>query len=227
MERVPIADEKIDLLPERAMWWERRSTLLLADPHLGKTAAFRALGIPAPEATTARDLDRLSDLIDRHTARRIVVLGDMLHAAAGRSSEVIDMFTAWRASFATVDILLVRGNHDDRAGDPPPEWRVDCVNGPHADGPFIYQHEPGESARGHVLCGHIHPAVRLFGRGESTMRAPCFWVGERCTVLPAFGSFTGAKVIRPREGDRVFAVGEGAVVEVPSPLPKARRAVSP
>lgn len=213
MPRITLAGELIDLLPDRAIWWERRSTLLIADLHLGKAATFRALGIPAPEATTTRDLDRLAAAIGRLGAKRLVILGDMIHAAAGRSSEVFDAFNEWRGRHAALDMLLVRGNHDERAGDPPNEWRIECVHNPHADGPFLFQHEPGESNTGHILCGHIHPAVRLFGRAESTLRAPCFWVGERCTVLPAFGTFTGAKVIHPRKGDRAFAVGD-SVIEV-------------
>jgi DNA ligase-associated metallophosphoesterase len=216
VRRITLAGELIDLLPDRAIWWERRSTLLIADLHLGKAATFRAMGIPAPEATTARDLDRLAAAIGRLGARRLVILGDMIHAAEGRSSEVFDAFNDWRGRHAALDMLLVRGNHDERAGDPPSDWRIECHDGPHADGPFLFQHQPGESDTRHVLCGHIHPAVRLFGRAESTLRAPCFWVGERRTVLPAFGSFTGAKAIRPIESDRVFAIGD-SVIEVKGP----------
>ena len=46
------------------------------------------------------------------------------------------------------------------------------------------------------------------------MRAPCFHFGPRVAVLPAFGAFTGMHPVRVRRGDRVFAIGPDAVVEV-------------
>jgi hypothetical protein len=36
-------------------------------------------------------------------------------------------------------------------------------------------------------------------------------------VLPAFGDFTGQGIIEPAEDDRVFAVGDGSVIEVSVP----------
>ena len=43
-----VAGERLVLLPEMAAYWERAGTLLVADPHFGKAAAFRAAGIPEP-----------------------------------------------------------------------------------------------------------------------------------------------------------------------------------
>ena len=44
----PISGEQLDLLPEKAIWWPRRRTLLVADVHCGKDATFRAMGVPVP-----------------------------------------------------------------------------------------------------------------------------------------------------------------------------------
>ena len=51
------------------------------------------------------------------------------------------------------------------------------------------------------------------------MRLPCFVMGERVSVLPAFGDFTGMHPIDPQAGDRVWAIGGDAVREVPAPHP--------
>jgi DNA ligase-associated metallophosphoesterase len=208
-----LAGERIVLLAHRALWWEGSSTLFIADVHLGKPAAFRALGIPVPESATGSDLSRLGALIERTAAARLVLLGDLIHAKSGRQPETLDAFASWRRARPELAITLVRGNHDRSAGDPPADWGIDVVNGPVPMGPFVLAHEPAEDPRGHVLAGHIHPAARLHGTGGTSLRAPCFWVGPRVTVLPAFGSFTGAKAITPRSGDRVFVVGDGQVVE--------------
>ena len=75
------------LLGERAVYWERARTLLVADPHFGKAAAFRAAGVLVPRGTTGETLSRLDAALDRTRAERIVFLGDFLHAREGRSAE--------------------------------------------------------------------------------------------------------------------------------------------
>jgi DNA ligase-associated metallophosphoesterase len=207
------ADEDLYLLPERAAWWPRTRTLLLADVHLGKPASFRAMGVPVPEATTRADLARLDILIELLAPDRLIVLGDLLHARAGRAPDTLREFARWRAARPALDLLLVRGNHDHAAGDPPQEWNIRCLDAPAVEQPFVLAHEPAEDPRGPVICGHLHPAVRLLGPGGASLHAPCFWATPRCLVLPAFGSFTGARVVRAREGDRLFAVGEREVIE--------------
>lgn len=217
----------MSLWAERAVYWERTATLLIADAHLGKPAAFRASGVPVPESTTEADILRLERVIDRSGARRVLVLGDLLHARAGRSREVLTRFGEWRKRRSEVDIVLVRGNHDVGAGDPPRDWGVDAVDGPVVEPPFVFVHEPQADGRGYTLGGHVHPAATLDGATGAVARAPCFWFGERVGVLPAFGSFTGMKGVRPAPGDRVFVVGEGAVLEVGAPGPDARAGGGP
>ncbi|HET7136231.1 MAG TPA: metallophosphoesterase, partial [Casimicrobiaceae bacterium] len=114
-----LCGERVVLHAARALSWPREKTLFVADVHLGKGAAFRAGGIPLPRGTTANDLRRLDALIAESGASRLVVLGDFLHAKAGRVAALSTAFVAWRARHATLDVVLVRGNHDAHAGDPP------------------------------------------------------------------------------------------------------------
>src|SRR5919112_4797670 len=79
-----IAGEQIYLLSERAIYWPGASTLVVADLHWGKASTFRAVGIPIPIGTTSDDLARLDSALQRTQARRMVVLGDLFHAKAGR-----------------------------------------------------------------------------------------------------------------------------------------------
>jgi len=209
-----IAGERLLLLAERAAFWPARETLFVADFHLGKAASFRAAGIPMPAGTTSENVERLGRAIDRTRASRVVFLGDFLHSAEGRAARTFARFTAWREAHDGVKLTLVRGNHDRKAGDPPAEWRIDCVDAGASLGPFVLNHEPGASRAGYALAGHIHPAVRLSGDGDESLRLPCFWFAKRHGVLPAFGAFTGSAVVRPRPGDRVFVIAEEEVVRV-------------
>ena len=211
-----IAGETLTLMPESAAYWARAGTLFIADPHWGKAASFRAAAIPVPRGTTGDGLARLDRVIARSGARRVVFLGDYLHARAGRAPETLRLLAAWRSANPALELVLVRGNHDRHAGDPPAEAGVMCLDAPVRDGPFVLAHHPTTSDDGYVLAGHLHPGVELVGRGRMRERLPCFWFGRACGILPAFGDFTGLATVTPESGDRVYAVAGGEVVEVGS-----------
>lgn len=209
-----LAGETLRLLPERAIYWPRRSTLLIADTHWGKAATMRAHSVPVPSGTTNEDLARLSAALDRSGARRLVILGDVIHARKGRSPETLASVARWRERHASTEILLVRGNHDQRAGDPPVDLGIRCVDAPFAEPPFAYRHFPHPAPEGYVLAGHIHPAIKLCGGGKQRATLPCFLFGPRVGILPAFGGFTGMGRIDPAEGDRVYAIAGDEVIDV-------------
>jgi DNA ligase-associated metallophosphoesterase len=208
-----VAGEDLVLLPEKVAFWPSRKALFVADFHLGKAASFRSAGIPLPPGTTTENVERLGRAIDKTDAKQVVFLGDFLHSAQGRAASTLGKFAAWRDSRGSIELTLVRGNHDKKAGDPPEAWGMRCIDAGEALGPFILNHEPGAARGGYALAGHIHPAVRLSSRGES-LRLPCFWFGARYGVLPAFGAFTGNAEVLPRKGDQVFVIAEQEVLQV-------------
>ena len=62
---VELAGEEVWLLAEKAMFWPRRQTLLIADAHFGKAAAYRKLGQPVPTGTTQTNIEVLNRLMKR------------------------------------------------------------------------------------------------------------------------------------------------------------------
>jgi DNA ligase-associated metallophosphoesterase len=208
-----IAGERLALLPEKALYWAREATLFVADFHLGKAAAFRSAGIPLPSGTTTDNVRRLSSALAATGAKRVVFLGDFLHAKAAKAPRTEARFGAWRDENRALELVLVRGNHDAHAGDPKAEWGIACIEEGAAFGPFIANHHPEPARGGYVLAGHIHPAVHL-SDASGSMRLPCFWFSKRVGVLPAFGAFTGTATVRPREGDQVFVIADGEVIGV-------------
>jgi DNA ligase-associated metallophosphoesterase len=206
------------VLADKALYWPAQRMLIVADMHLGKAASFRHHGVPVPGGSTSHDLARLSALINQTQCSRLVILGDFLHAKAGRADETMRLIHSWRARHATIDIMLVRGNHDAHAGDPPLEWGIACVDEPLSIDSIAMRHAlaPARSEAEFTIAGHVHPCVRLHDTDGSSMRAACFLFSDhrREALLPAFGSFTGTHPVQPREGDRVFAVGANEVIEV-------------
>ena len=212
-----VRGEELLLLPERAIYWPRTRTLLVADPHFGKAATFRSAGVPVPAGTTEGTLARIDTALARTGARRLIFLGDFLHARLGRSAATIAALGAWRERHNTLGVVLVRGNHDRRAGDPPAELRVCCVDAPLIEPPFAFVHHPVEVPGVYALAGHIHPGATMVGRGRQRLRLPCFWFCGQWAVLPAFGEFTGLANVEPEIGDQVFVVAGDEVQEVSPP----------
>lgn len=209
---VCIAGEELIALPDKALLWPSRSTLFLADAHLGKDASFQAAGIPIPFGPTGDTFGRMSDLLAKVQPERLVMLGDLWHSKSARTDRFIADFAEWRSRHGSIEMILVEGNHDLRAGPLPQELRVQDVKEPYVMGPFALCHHPEPCDDGYVLGGHIHPAVVLEGKGRQTLKLPCFWFGKETAVLPAFGSFTGCARVTPQGGDQVLVICEGKVV---------------
>jgi DNA ligase-associated metallophosphoesterase len=201
-----LAGERVALLAARALFWPREATAFVTDVHLGKAASLRAGGVAIPRGATADDLGRLTQLVEATRARRLVVLGDFLHAAAGRVEALDAAFCAWRGRHADLVVTVVRGNHDAKAGDPPPSWRVDVVAEPYALGPFALCHEPATRLPAYALCGHVHPGARIDGGAFASARLPCFVLGRRHALLPAFGRLTGLALVRASAGETCVAI---------------------
>jgi DNA ligase-associated metallophosphoesterase len=228
MLRIRVAGTDAVLHPSGAVLLSAEQTLLVADAHFGKAVSFRKLGVPVPAGTTTETLDELSAVIASTRARRVVFLGDFLHSRHSHAAGTLAALARWRAAHTAIELTLVRGNHDDRAGDPPAELDIAVVDEPLRLGPFALCHHPRPQAGAYVLAGHWHPCISVSGRAFERLRLPCFWFGDdsgalpdnAVGVLPAFGSFTGMHRIEPRAGDRIFPVAGDVVRAIPVlPIP--------
>lgn len=213
---IEVAGETLQLLPQRAIYWRREAMLFVADLHLGKPDAFLQAGIPVPPRITQRDLDRLCEVVQSTNARRLVILGDLLHARASHSPGVFDALSAWRDQCRHLEILLVNGNHDHSAGPPDAALEIQICDEATV-GPFYCVHVPFADDEpvpdGYfALSGHLHPYGVVNGKGRESLRLPCFYVGAHQIVLPAFGHFTGGLTVRPKHGERVFVIAGDAVL---------------
>jgi DNA ligase-associated metallophosphoesterase len=215
---VTLAGTKLQLCPEGAVWWREEQTLFVADLHWGKTATFRAHGIAVCDGPLHADLERLSSLLCRTQARRLIVLGDLLHHRRGRPESLSEAVVGFRRQHAEVEMLLIRGNHDRGSGDPPAEWNIACRNEGERLGPFELRHFLRASEY-FVLAGHEHPKIRLYGAGRMKEALRCFWRRGDSLVLPAFSSFVDSAFVHPEEQDELYLLAGDQVV----PLPAAAR----
>jgi uncharacterized protein len=224
---ISLASVDVVLLPDRALLLPETRTVIVADVHWGKAAAFRAQGVPVPHGTTQSGLARLEALIMHTSAQQLFVLGDLWHARAGMTAATVRAIETWRAARPSLDITLIRGNHDHHAGDPPASLDIECVDAPLLLGPFALCHHPGDCHDGYVLAGHVHPVVQLRGRGRQRVTLPCFAFGERGGLLPAFGEFTGGAVIDARDFTRTYAIADDEVLPLARPVDRQPPYVTP
>ena len=201
------------LLAEKALYWPARKLLFIADIHFGKAAAYRALGQPVPEGTTLQNLKRLDVLLEKYPSTAIIFLGDFLHAPEAHAAQTLNTIHQWRAAHPDTAWLLIRGNHDRRAGDPPKHLQIDVVDEPYLLAPFAFQHTPVMLEGYHVLAGHIHPTYALHGKAHQKLKLPCFHVTPGLTVLPSFGEFTGGYPIKVQSDSRVFLTDGAGIWE--------------
>jgi uncharacterized protein len=215
---IQLASERVDLLPSGAMFLQAHGALLIADAHLGKASSFRQLGVPVPSGTTQETLDAMTDDLRTTDAEHLIFLGDFLHSKHAHAAITQQALAQWREQHAQLHITLVRGNHDDRAGDPPASLKIDVVDEPYLLGAFALCHHPQTAAGHYTLAGHWHPCITLHGKGRERLRLPCFWLGDAMAapvgILPAYGSFTGMHPIERRETDAVYAVAGDVVRRV-------------
>ncbi len=206
---ITMRDEQLIMLPERALFWPRHNALLLSDLHLGKTGHFRKAGIPLPSSVHHADLNRLSKLILEYSAKKVFLLGDLFHSL--HNSEWNHLLE-WRANYPQTEVHLIRGNHDIVNRGLFEEANIVLHHDQLEVPPFLFVHDHCNIKSSlYIICGHIHPAIHLTGRGRQSAKFPCFWFGKKSGVLPAFGNFTGSALISPEADDAVFFIAGESV----------------
>jgi len=211
MLEISINNTQLQLLKEKAIYWPEQSTLILADLHLGKITHFRKAGIGLPPEVENDNFERLSQLIFNFQPRVVLILGDLFHSHHNHQWERFREFCGY---FKACQFVLVMGNHDILA---PMAYQIDrltCHSETYLLAPFIFSHHPLKQQGAYNMCGHIHPSIRLAGRGLQSIKLPCFHFTEQGVTLPAFGSFTGTAVIKPSKKDEVYAITEERVIKV-------------
>lgn len=211
-EVIHIQNESMQLLSQRALYWEAQKALLLADLHLGKVNHFRKGGLPVPVKANERNVEMLLESIQLTKPERVIFLGDLFHSHYNEEWEV---FGQLLKNFPTISFELVVGNHDILSDHQYQKLGI-VMHQELQLGPFLLTHHPLEDYAGELynLSGHVHPGARLTGKGRQSLMLPCFYFGKRQGLLPAFGAFTGLARIVPKKDDQVFIIVENKILKV-------------
>jgi DNA ligase-associated metallophosphoesterase len=220
---VTVGGARLVLRGDRTLFCPEHGWLVIADLHNGKAESLRRDGIALPDAVMSDDLARLQLAVAETRATRLLVLGDLVHNAAGLTAGLVRRVTEWRARIAC-DIALIPGNHDRRVNEMPAPWRITQLDEALRAGPFRISHAPLPAAvlqpasgggRFH-WHGHLHP-VRTVRGVVDRVRVPDFAIDDRLGIPPAFSTLTGGSESPRDRATRQWVVVDGRVVDLTPP----------
>jgi len=208
--QINIPGAELELHPYRAAYWGQQRMLLIADVHLGKVQHFRREGFPLPQDVSNTNWDKLIALLLEYRPERVLFLGDLFHSDYNAEWEE---FCDLMERFPAVHFELIRGNHDTLSSAAYLRAGLKVHTGQLLVDNIVLSHYPQEEhGAAYNLAGHIHPAVRMQGRGRQHLKLPCFFFSPHTGILPAFGAFTGTKVLTPTKEDQIFVLTDTAVM---------------
>ena len=207
-----VKGEDLILSPHKAIFWPRKSMLIIGDLHLGKVDHFRKAGIAVPSNGNERNWSKLTALCAQYEPERILFLGDLFNSVKNKEYERLSRFIN---KYPKINFELVIGNHDVLKNEMYEELRIELHDPTLIEEPFIFSHEPiDQGDAGYLFYAHIHPAVKFRGQAYQSLTLACFHFTDSAAVLPAFGNFTGMHPIKPERSDEVFVVLEDKVLKV-------------
>ena len=193
------------------------SALLVADLHFEKGSAYAAGGQLLPPYDTRKTITRLAAAIAESGAEVVIALGDSFHdlGADNRIHEA-DAETLAGLVRSVGDWVWIEGNHDP---EPPARFGGRTLPGMVLGG-LTLRHEPVSGEAPGEVCGHLHPAAKVIGRGR---RLRCFATDGTRLILPAFGAYAGGLSVRDAAITSVFGrcpdawvMGRDAVYPIPA-----------
>lgn len=178
--------------PGPALWVAAERSLLIADLHLGYAWAQRRRGQLGPLAK-GDVRERVLGLIDRFQPKRLIVVGDLVHAPRPSGEERMEIESTVGEIGGRCEVILVRGNHDRGFARDFGNLRVEVVDSWEGDGYVAAHGDSGEfrwPEGSTAVLGHWHPAASVKDAAGARIRYPAFLVWPGAIVLPAFSPFS-------------------------------------
>lgn len=212
MAVIDIAQEKLILDTQKAIYWPKNKSLFIADLHLGKINHFRKAGIALPPQAAEQNISNLASLIQKYDVQKVIFLGDLFHSY---KNDEWNSFVHFLETYPQIEYILVQGNHDIFPSQEYEKAKLILVDELRI-GPFLCTHYPLESIQDgeYNLCGHIHPGVVLRGKGKQRLKLPCFYFKKNQGILPAFGTFTGSSAINSNGASCIYAIAGEELMKI-------------
>jgi DNA ligase-associated metallophosphoesterase len=203
---IQIDKNSFTLYSEKIALWHQHNILLLSDVHAGKASHFRKHGIPLSSDYLLKDLNRLEASIKRLMPSKVMVLGDLFHSDHNEENALVEDWI----QHLEVPFYLINGNHDVHSNS---QYNINYLPYLELDN-ILLLHDPHDDieSTAYRIGGHLHPAYRIKGKARQSISFPCFHIGKKAMILPAYGQLTGKKSMRKMSGDKVVLVTEDGLI---------------
>ena len=174
-----------------AAFLPQSKTLLVADLHLGYSWAQRRRGELGPLADT-RTREKLLAACEELVPKRIVFLGDLVHAPRPCPEEYEWIEALIKEVSRQAELIAIRGNHDRAFAKEFSHLPVQKVESWSEEGLWAIHGDrlPQAVPADHTLImGHLHPCLSVIDAAGAGHKVPVFLVTEQCVLLPAFSPF--------------------------------------
>jgi DNA ligase-associated metallophosphoesterase len=237
---VQFQEEELLLSAQRVLYYPSEKTLVISDVHLGKAGHFRRYGIPIPTKVNLDNLSRLSQVITQFNPEKLLFLGDLFHS---ETNSEWDDFEQWRRHYSSLSMTLLLGNHELYSAQKYEDLGLQVLSHldvnnirflHHKEAPNTHDHGTQSATRTPVyependpqqmdpmnsspmkgwISGHLHPGIKIQGKGRQRIILPCFVQYTAQLVLPAFGTFTGLHLITSKT-PKIIAIAENELIQV-------------
>jgi DNA ligase-associated metallophosphoesterase len=190
-----------------ALFHQVEGWLAVADLHFGYELSQRAAGRLVPLWGMATVSERLTRLVEEYAARRLIILGDLVHDKTARR-EAAELL---RELATRCEVVVVAGNHDRQL-----RGHVEMVDSWETD-QFHFHHGHCEAeAGGRIqIIGHHHPAAVITDGAGLRLKCPAFVQQSSCWIMPAFSPWAGGTRWAPDDSSRIWLCTEQRVFALP------------
>ncbi len=186
-----IKDHNFILSPNKTIFWQNKSILLISDLHVGGKKSL----------STTEIISNFERAIAEFDLKEIIILGDLFDATCTITNR--NIFSEFLRSI-DLKMTLILGNHDKLPQEEYLELGISTVTPEMTIDMFILTHKPVNSNQ-HNIHGHLHPG--LYKRNILIKnRLPCFVVQEDSICLPAFGGITGKNKYSTNSQRQVYII---------------------
>lgn len=218
----------IKLSAHHAVYFRDDDALAIADLHLGYEASLQAEHVAIPRFQMEPILERLTKLLERFSPGLLIINGDLKHDFSRNQSQEWDEVETLLDALAGVEVVVVRGNHDNYLQTilARREIRiVDFISIAEEKIVFQHGHKIMDNRKKFQIFAHEHPVIRFRDEVGAQVTLPCFLFDEKngFLIMPAFSPLaSGTNVISPEthfmnptlkdldmSDARVFAIHEG------------------
>jgi DNA ligase-associated metallophosphoesterase len=196
-----------------ALFHRRERWLAVADLHFGFEVSQRAAGRLTPMWGMGTVRERLLGLLTDYAPARLLIVGDLVHDAAGAAAA--RDFLAELA--ALCETIVIAGNHDRQlAGtvEMVASWNSDQFQ-------FHHGHCAIESNGRTQIIGHHHPAAVIRDGAGLRLKCPAFVQQTSCWIMPAFSPWAAGSNWTRDAQSRVWICTPQRVLLLPQIEPAA------